>query len=90
MLIHHVCLCQSDHHDEEAPVEVPADLWESTPEEPFPDPWNETDAFIEDYCGYDVEALTTYLYFVTPKLALSGLVRPIKTYRPFVYSKSMQ
>ena len=71
----------------ESVPEIPEDLWVSMPGDTFPDPWNETEAFIEDYCGYPMDSITAHMYFVTPQLIEKGDIRPLYSFKPYVYSK---
>lgn len=66
---------------------IPSDLWEVKNEaDTFPDPWNETEDFIQYYCGYDIDSMTTSVYFLTPEL-ISEKVLPLYTFRPYVFSE---
>lgn len=66
---------------------IQSDLWEVKDEaDTFPDPWNETEDFIQYYCGYDIDSMTTSVYFLTPEL-ISTKVLPLYTFRPYVFSE---
>lgn len=54
----------------------------------FPNPWNETRSFIEDYCQQSYDQLTVQLYFVTSSLAKSYTIEPLFQMTPYVYSES--
>ena len=67
---------------------IPEDLWVPKAGDIFPDPWNETEAFIQDYCGHSVESITAHLYFLTPQLAKKGDIRPLYSFKPYVFGES--
>ena len=65
---------------------IPKDLWVSSdPTDIFPDPWTETEDFIQDYCGYDLNSLVAGLYFVTANTVKTLI--PLYVFRPYVHSK---
>ena len=65
-----------------------SDLWETLNEDDtFPDPWTDTQLFIEEYCDVSYNALTTDVFYLTPTMINSGNIKPIYTYKPYVYSK---
>lgn len=67
---------------------LPQDLWESKDStDMFPDPWEETEDFIQDYCGYNINSLTAGVYFITPNLVRD--VRPLHVFRPYVFRKEL-
>ena len=55
----------------------------------FPDPWTDTETFLEEYCGHFMDSVTTHLYFVTPQLIEKGDIRPLYSFKPYVFSKSL-
>ena len=64
------------------------DLWIVTSDsDTFPDPWTNTRLFIEQYCNLSYDAFTTDVFYLTPKMIASGNIKPIYTYKPYVYSK---
>lgn len=66
---------------------LPDDLWESQDSsDMFPDPWEQSEYFIKDYCGYDPELMEASLYFLTPQLLKTSAALPIISFRPYVYS----
>ena len=69
------------------PPMIPVDLWAPTEGDTFPDPWNKTEAFIEGYCGYSMKATTAHVFFLTPQLAMKGDIRPLYSFKPYVFSK---
>ena len=74
--------------DESIEPTVPPDLWiHYHAREKFPDPWKETEAFLEDYCGHSVESITAHLYFLTPQLAKKGDIRPLYSFKPYVFGE---
>ena len=69
----------------------PNDLWVIQDDSDwFPNPWNETRSFIQDYCQMLYDHLTVQLYFVTSSLANSQYpIRPLFEMTPYVHSKSI-
>lgn len=61
------------------------DIWEGKAVE-YPDPWNNSRAFIQDYCGIPYDRFVSKMYFLTPKMMKSGNVKPILVYSPYVQS----
>ena len=67
-------------------TEDPPDLWESTPDDPVPDPSNLT--AVLHYCGWGRSDYTASLYMVTREMMESGMdVTPLASYKPFLYSE---
>lgn len=64
---------------------IPANLWYNDDE--FPDPWSETELFIQNYCNIPYNKMITSIYFLTPNMIKSGHVKPIYEHKPYVYSK---
>lgn len=70
---------------------LPEDLWESNgPSDIFPDPEDDPQYFMKEYCGYDPDLLKANLYFLTRKLIEdSGDPIPVFSFDPYIYSKSV-
>lgn len=66
---------------------IPERLWYKTINDPFPDPWTETESFIENYCGHSIEAMSAHVYFLTPDLIEQGEIKPLYTFKPYVTGK---
>jgi len=64
-----------------------ADLWVSTPNDPFPDPDKDYAGFL-DYCSEVNDVSTVSLYFLTRDMIESGLeIKPLVIEMPIVVSK---
>ena len=67
--------------------EDPARLWDSTPQDPFPNPHTDFDGFLA-YCGESMAGLTTSLWLVTREMVERGMeIKPLAIHKPFLFSK---
>ena len=70
---------------------MPNDLWEATNKtDKFPNPWTDTQSFIEDYCGIPYERMINRVYFLTPNIIKSGNIKPLFVNKPLVYSELLK
>ena len=68
--------------------EIPTDIWSAEDEsDSFPDPWRDTQSFLEEYCEIPYNRIVNKIYFITPNIIKSGVVKPIATNYPYVFSK---
>ena len=68
--------------------DVPTNIWESEDEtDQFPDPWSDTRSFVQDYCEIPYDTMVNEVYFLTPNMIKSGLIKPIIINSPYVHSK---
>ena len=66
-----------------------ADIWLSTPEDPFPDPDTDVTSFVE-YCGQSIDQLASYVWLFTKEMIERGEeLKPLAKHEPFVSSKSI-
>lgn len=66
----------------------PPGLWESTPDDPFPDPEIDVDGFMV-YCGESYGRLSAFLWLVTREMIERGVeIKPLAVHEPFLFSMS--
>ena len=76
------------HVTDQLKDEILKTIWEAQDEhDTFPDPWSDTEAFIQDYCDVPYNSFATQLYFLTPNMIKAGKIEPIINYLPYVPSE---